>query len=72
MYVFILIHSQEFSFFSSSLFFLIKYTSILPYLLLFLGQGEGFDDNKPMYKIKDIYNVKTEIYYKNLCALSSI
>lgn len=37
-----------------------------------LGQEKNFDYNKPMYKIKDIYNVKAEIYCKNLYALSLI
>lgn len=37
-----------------------------------LGQGEGFDDNEPTYKTKDIYNVKVEIRCKNLGALSPI
>lgn len=39
---------------------------------LYLGQKKDFDDNKPTYKIKDIYNVKAKIYYKNLGALSPI
>lgn len=37
-----------------------------------LGQGEGFDDNEPTYKTKDIYNVKAEIRRKNLGTLSPI
>lgn len=37
-----------------------------------LGQGEGFDNNELIYKIKDIYNVKAEICRKNLNALSPI
>ena len=37
-----------------------------------LGQGEGFNNNEPTYKTKDIYNVKAEIRYKNLGALSPI
>lgn len=39
---------------------------------LLLGQREGFDNNKPTYKTKDIYNVKAEIHRKNLGALSPI
>lgn len=37
-----------------------------------LGQREGFDNNKPIYKTKDIYNVKAEICHKNLGTLSPI
>ena len=37
-----------------------------------LGQGEGFDNNEPTYRTKNIYNVKAEICRKNLGALSPI
>ena len=40
--------------------------------LLRLAQGENFDDNKLIYKTKDIYNVKAELRQKNLGALSAI
>ena len=37
-----------------------------------LAQGENFNDNEPIYKTKDIYNVKAELQRKNLGALSPI
>lgn len=40
--------------------------------LLRLGQEEGCNDNKFIYKTKDIYNLKVEIRYKNLDTLSLI
>lgn len=40
--------------------------------LLRLGQGENFNNNEPMYKTKDIYNIKAELQRKNLRVLSSI
>lgn len=40
--------------------------------LLRLGQRKNFNNNEPMYKIKDIYNIKAELQRKNLGVLSSI
>lgn len=39
---------------------------------LCLGQRKDFDDNKSIYKTKDIHNVKAELCHKNLDALSPI
>lgn len=38
----------------------------------YLGQGDGFDNNKPTYKTQNIYNIKAKIHCKNLDALSLI
>ena len=40
--------------------------------LLRLSQGENFNNNKPTYKTKDIYNINARLRRKNLGVLTSI